>query len=247
MSGNEVLASALLDAERPLPAGLKAWNGSDPTQRFNVHRNNVMASLVDALATSFPVVQALVGVEFFSAMARIFVAGSPPVSRVLFEYGRGFPDFIAGFVPAAGLPYLADVARLEYCRIESFHAADAVALDEQAFQALQSSPARLAALRVRLHPACRLVRSRHAVFSIWRAHQGLMAIESVVLDQPEDVLTFRPGLEVRSLGLPPGGAVFLGVLAERRTLGEAAAMAGNEPGFDLAANLRGLIDHGLVV
>jgi len=247
MSDNAVFASALLDAERAPPAGLKAWNGSDPTRRFNVHRNNVMASLIEALASTFPVAQALVGVEFFRAMARIFVVGSPPVSRVLIEYGKDFPDFIAGFVPAAGLPYLADVARLEYCRVESFHAADAVALDAQAFQTLQASPDTLFALRVQLHPACRLVRSRHAAFSIWAAHQGFMAIESVVLDQPEDALIFRPEHEVRTLGLPPGGAVFLAALADRCTLAEAAAAAGNEAGFDLSANLRGLIENGLVV
>jgi hypothetical protein len=247
MSVNEVFASALLDAERAPPAGLKAWNGSDPARRFNVYRNNVMAALTEALAASFPVTQALVGVEFFRAMARIFVVGSPPVTSVLFEYGTDFPDFIADFVPAAGLPYLADVARLEYCRVESFHAADAVALDAQAFHVLQANPDSLSALRLRLHPACRLVRSKHAVFSIWAAHQGLMAIESVVLDDPEDALVFRPKHEVLTLGLPPGGAVFLGAIADRCTLAEAAARAASEDGFDLSANLRGLIDHGLVI
>jgi len=247
MSRNEDFASALLGAERSPPAGLKAWNGSDPTQRFNVHRNNVVASLIDALSTTFPVAQALVGVEFFRAMARIFIVGSPPDSSVLFEYGRDFPDFIAGFAPAAGLPYLADVARIEYCRVESFHAADAVALDAQAFQALQANPDSLSELRVQLHPACRLVRSRHAAFSIWAAHQGFMAIESVVLDQPEDVLIFRPEHEVRTLALPPGGAVFLAALADRCTLAEAAAAAGSDAGFDLSTNLRGLIENGLVI
>lgn len=247
MKGEAAFAKALLDADRPSPAGLKAWNGSDPTRRFDVHRNNVLASLIEALAATFPVTQALVGVEFFRAMARVFVLHSPPASRVLFEYGGDFPDFVAGFPPASGLPYLADVARLEYVRVESCHAADAVALDAEAFRALQQTPDRLYAVRPRLHPACRLLRSRHAVFSIWAAHQGLMPIESVMLDQPEDVLVFRPLHEVRTLALPPGGAVFLAALGDRSTLAEAAALAGNEPGFVLAANLRGLIDHGLLV
>ncbi len=247
MSNNEVFARALLDADQALPAGLKAWNGSDPGHRFNVHRNNVVASLIEALATTFPVTRDLVGIEFFRAMARVFVVRSPPVSRVLFEYGQDFPAFIAGFPQAAGLPYLADVARLEYCRVESFHAADAVALDAEAFRVLQQDPDSLSALRVQLHPACRVLRSGHAVFSIWAAHQGQSAIESVVLDRAEDVLVFRPEHEVRTLQLPPGGAVFLAALADRRTLAEAAAIAGNEADFDLAANLRGLIEHALVV
>ena len=247
MSGNESFALALLDADRALPGGLRAWNGSDPKRRFDVHRNNVLVSLIEALATTFPVTQALVGAEFFRAMARVFVVHSPPASTLLFEYGRGFPDFVADFPPAAGLAYLADVARLEYCRVESCHAADAAALDAEAFAALMETPDRLQLLRLRLHPACRLLRSRHAAFSLWAAHQGLMAIESVAPDVPEDVLVFRPAHEVRTLRLPPGGAAFLAALAEGCTLGEAAAIADHEPGFDLTANLRGLIDHGLVV
>lgn len=247
MKGEASFAKALLGADRPLPAGLKAWNGSDPTLRFNVHRNNVLVSLIEALATTFPVTQALVGVEFFRAMARVFASQSPPASRLLFEYGGDFPDFVAGFPPASGLPYLADVARLEYLRVESCHAADAAALDADAFRALQETPDRLYGLRLRLHPACRLLRSRYAAFSLWAAHQGLMPVESVALDQPEDVLVFRPLHEVRTLALPPGGAVFLAALACQSTLAEAAASAGNEAGFDLVANLRGLVDHGLVV
>jgi len=74
-----------------------------------------------------------------------------------------------------------------------------------------------------------------------------MPIESVTPEQPEDVLVFRPLHEVRTLALPPGGAAFLAALADQSTLAEAAAIAGDEAGFDLVANLRGLVDHGLVV
>lgn len=246
MSGNEDFAKALLAADHSLPAGLKAWNGSDPTRRFDVHRNNVFVSLIEALAETFSVTQALVGVEFFRAMAQVYVGRSPPRSRLLFEYGCDFPDFIAGFAPAAGLPYLGDVARLEYLRVEACHAADAEALVPGAFIALLDSPDRLLDLRVQLHPALRIMRSGHAVFSIWAAHQGLMTLESVVLEQPEDALVFRPGLEVRVLALPPGGAAFLGSLANQGTLGESATIASREAEFDLAANLRGLIEHSLV-
>ncbi|HEY0823832.1 MAG TPA: DNA-binding domain-containing protein, partial [Ramlibacter sp.] len=73
-------ARALLDAQLPCPGGLRAWNGSDPARRFAVHRNSVVASLADALADTFPVVQALVGEAFFRAMAVSFVRARPPSS-----------------------------------------------------------------------------------------------------------------------------------------------------------------------
>lgn len=73
MSMQHIFSQALLNPELPCPSDLKAWNQSDPTQRFAVYRNNVIVSLCDALASTFPVVQALVGEDFFHTMARDFV------------------------------------------------------------------------------------------------------------------------------------------------------------------------------
>ena len=93
-------AAALLDAERPVPAGLCAWNGSDPARRFAVYRNNVIVSLVAALADTFPVLRQLVGDEFFDAMAGLYVRAHPPTSPVLAHYGEGLADWLAAFEPA---------------------------------------------------------------------------------------------------------------------------------------------------
>src|SRR6266542_3456863 len=68
----------------------------------------------EALATTFPTVQALVGEDFFRMLARAFVGQSPPNQPVLAEYGAGFPAFIAGHDAARDLPYLADIARLDW-------------------------------------------------------------------------------------------------------------------------------------
>lgn len=115
MSAQRHFAEAVLAAEPLCPPGLMAWNGSDPARRFAV-RNNVMVSLIDALADSYPVTQDLVGEEFFRAMARLFVRTHPPRSPVLALYGAGLAEFIESFAPAAVLPYLADVARRDAAR-----------------------------------------------------------------------------------------------------------------------------------
>ena len=44
------LAAALLDPGLPCPPGFTTWNGSDPTRRLAVHRNNIVVSLIDALS-----------------------------------------------------------------------------------------------------------------------------------------------------------------------------------------------------
>src|SRR5690606_15015602 len=104
------------DPEQAVPGAVMAHSAGIPARRFAVYRNNVVVGLVNALAARFPALQRIVGEEFFRAMAQLYVRAHPPRSRLLMEYGDGFADFIAAFEPAAELPYLADIARLEAAR-----------------------------------------------------------------------------------------------------------------------------------
>jgi hypothetical protein len=74
-------ARALLDTAQPIPSGITAHNAAIPTGRFAVYRNNVVVGLVNALRSRFPVVEKIVGEEFFAAMARVFVLERPPARR----------------------------------------------------------------------------------------------------------------------------------------------------------------------
>lgn len=233
---------ALLDPALPPPPGLVSWNGSDAGQRFAVYRNNVTLSLIEALETGFPTVRAMVGEDFFRDMARHYARLEPPASPLLMLYGEGFPAFLARFEPVAGLPYLPDLARLEGLRRQAFHAADAQPLPAAAFAAL--TPDQLGDLRLSLHPSLRVMASPFAVHSLWAAHQGAFAIESVDPFAPEDALVLREGFEVLVFRLPPGGAVFFTVLHKGDTLGAAAQAAAQTPGFDLSACMTLLVAHG---
>ncbi|MDZ4255109.1 MAG: DNA-binding domain-containing protein, partial [Sulfuritalea sp.] len=160
MNSQGAFAEALLAAEPVCPPGLTTWNGSAPEKRFAVYRNNVIVSLIDALADSFPVTQELVGEAFFRAMARQFVRENPPRSPVLALYGDGFAEFIAAFPAAAELAYLADVARLELLRVQAWHAADAEPLAAQHMGRLLGDAEALPQIRFALHPSLRILRSR---------------------------------------------------------------------------------------
>lgn len=238
------IAEALLDPARPCPAGLRAWNGSDPARRLAVHRNNVVASLVDALADTFPVVQALVGAEFFRAMAAVYVRREPPVSPLLVDYGEGLPLFMEGFAPVAGLPYLPDVARLEFARVRAFHAADAEPLQPDAMRRALANCSDAGACRLTTHPALQVVASRHAVVSIWSAHQGHGDLRKVDAGSPETALVVRPAFEVLVLSAPPGTAAFVQALSRGCDLADSAMLAARHQGFDLPAVLALLLANG---
>jgi hypothetical protein len=223
---------------------LTARNGSDPARRFAVYRNNVIVSLVDALADTFPVTLELVGDQFFRAMAGIFVRGAPPGSVLLAEYGTGLPDFIAAFEPARSVPYLADVARLEMLRVRAFHAADAEPLTPEQVARALADPERLPALRVICHPSLGVLRSRYAVVSLWAAHQGIGDLARVDPFLPESALVVRGGLEVQVIALPPGDDVLVAGFANGLTLGDAAALAAAaRADFDLTTPLTLLLRH----
>ena len=120
--------AALRDPEASVPGSLAGPDRTPVARRFAVYRNNVAAGLIGVVAGAFPAVQRIVGEEFFKAMARAYVLAHPPESPVLMDYGADFADFIAGFEPAASVPYLADVARIERAWREAYHAAEAVPL-----------------------------------------------------------------------------------------------------------------------
>jgi hypothetical protein len=238
-------ADALPAPERPLPPGLITWNGSNPSVRFDVYRNNVVVSLTEALADGFPVTRALVGERFFAAMARCFVAEHLPVSPILSDYGDALPDFIAAFPPAPGLPYLPDLVRLERARVKAYHAADVRAPTAQDLACHLADPQRLPAARLALHPSCTLLVSEHAIVSLWAAHQGEGRIEDVDLRRAESALVLRDGDEVLVLPLSPAIGHFFAALAAGAPLGEAAEIAAAAgPDFDLTRAIALLIHHG---
>ena len=237
--------AALMDPDISIPTELRHPIGAVPQRRFAVYRNNVIVSLVSALAARFPVVRRLIGDELFGAMARVYVTKHPPRSPVLLLYGETFPDFVANFAPLASIEYLADVARLEFARGRAYHAFDAVLVDRSAFVSLQ--PDELADLRIDFHPSVGLVESRFPIVSIWEAHQE-SEVAPISHWRPQAALVARPVLDVEIWRLPPGGHVFLRHLTEGMALAEAADAAAAKTGeFSAAENIAVLLRANVVI
>lgn len=230
--------AALLDPGAPIPDGLVDGDGRPAGRRYNVYRNNITASLTDALETGFPAIVKLLGAENFRGLARGFLRAHPPQSPRMMFYGAAFPAFLERQEPLARYPYLGDVARLELLLRESYHAADHTALDPEA---LAVEPDALMGLHLRLAPSLRLMRSRWPVHALWAFN---MADGPRPEARAEDVVIVRHGFDPAPHLLPAGGAAFLTALARGTTLGAAyeAALAEAED-FDLAALLTLLISQ----
>ncbi|MGF6531722.1 MULTISPECIES: HvfC/BufC N-terminal domain-containing protein [Paraburkholderia] len=237
-------APGLIDPAIAAPEDLVAAAGKRVVKRYNVYRNNVTVSLIDALAAVYPAVQRITGVDFFRAMARFHIRATPPASPLLFEYGRDFPAFIESYEYAREMPWLADTARIERAWLDAYHAADLPALATEAFGNIE--PAALAGLRFRPHPAAQIVRSVYPAVTIFAMNRTEGPVSAVHSNEPEDALVTRPGYDVIVSRLPAGGAAFLIALLAGESLGEAVASAFEEaPSFDLHANLAGMISAGV--
>lgn len=215
------------------PGGLGPDAARD--RRFSVYRNNVQHGLRSALSRRFPVVERLVGAEFFVAMARVFAAAHPPETPVLITWGAAFPGFLAEFPPVASLPYLPDVARLELARGRAYHAADAPTADPAALLADDPS-----GLRLILAPSVIAFSSRFPAVSIWAANQP-GAATGPLPGGPEFALVARTAsFDVPVLPLDQGQHAVLSALLAGAPLARAAAET------DPAPILALLLQHGLI-
>lgn len=241
----DAMRDASLGGDAALLAPEIVSDGFAPEQRLNIHRNNTTILLSDALAATYSVVFKLVGEDFFNAVARLFVRAQPPRSPCLFEYGSGFADFLATLPAAQGLPYLADVARLEWIWNEAFHAPDVAPLTSA--DLVNVAPDAYGDLIFTPHPSLRLLASPFPVKEIWDINQcGADPDAGVNLDEgPQSLAVLRPRQTVEMIELSSGGFVLSEHLAHGATLEQAFAAASDvEPHFDPASTLAILISAG---
>lgn len=237
-------AGAIFNPHSGPPSDVTSHTGRHPMRRFNVYRNNVLSSLSDVLEAYFPVVTRLVGEEFFRAMAREYIRDNPPTSPMLSRYGENFPSFINQFEPVCDLPYLGDVACLEWLRLRAYHACDRkpiVARD------LEQIPACSAAdVVLELHPSASIKASQFPIVSIWKTNTLDDDVRTIGINVgAEAALVMRPALQVLVIPLTEGIQAFLRALRASVSLGKAAQYAlARDGSFNVQFALAGLIEVG---
>jgi hypothetical protein len=251
---------ALLELQRAFGAALVQPGGTAPAAplcrgpqeqtagRLAVYRGNVYGNRARALAAAYPIVRKILGAAFFDAMAREYAQSHPAASGDLNEYGERFAEFVAAFPHTQDLPYLPDVARMEWLAHRAYYAADAAAFDPVHLAGV--APARYAGLHPALAPACALLESDWPLARIWTVHQDDYAgAIDVDLDAgPDRILVHRPLWRVRVLALGPGDYRLLDSALAGEQLGRAfEAACAEEPGFDLTTALRAWVEAGVIV
>ncbi len=214
-------------------------DGLAPDERLGIYRNTSAGVLVTALRLAYPAVQHVVGPEFFEGAARVFAAEAPPHSAWLDEYGADFPQFLARLAQASSVPYLPDLARLEWKVNLVLHAADAEPLKTARLATL--GEAELEDLRFEPQPAAQLLRCEFPADAVWQAvlerdDEAMAAID--LAEGPVWLLVQRVHGDVQAVRLSEPEWRVAAALFAGQPLGAALAQAAcAEPHTLLAAHL----------
>ena len=230
-------------------AGHIVANGIGGARRLQIYRNNSNQGLRGALQSLYPAVEKMVGESFFAHCADHYVRQHPSRHGDVRRYGSRFPEFLGEFPPCQELSYLPELARLEWCYHEVFHAPDCEPVGLASIQQslAQVDPEDHTKLRFDLNPAARLLQSRFPLSALWEMHKQEDPDELNLDSGGEQLLIIRrSGIEFVHLG--PERFAFLEALAAKQTLAEAVeqALAVNSD-FNLARHLVEMINNRILV
>ncbi len=190
-----VFAGAVVDGGHIPESGVFREHGLSARQRLNVYHHHSQIAECEALAAVYPAVERLLGNDFFANMAILYRQRYPLDQGDLRLFGEHLADFVARFEPLQSIPYVADVARLEWYWHESLRGAQAPAATFKP----DGTPLCLA-------PHVRLLQSPFAVATIWdfalREHGENAQRLNIDGLGPEHVLVMRPTLDVQVVTLP---------------------------------------------
>lgn len=231
-------------AKQSMRAQLKNYSSEQLRARLAIYKNNTFHSLIEGLKDLYPSVIRTIGDELFTASGRQYIEAHPPASLAMVDFAHDFPDFLQNFAPMQSLAYIADLARVDLLRHQSYHAADDGVVTAEKLAAL--APDQLAQAIVRPHDSARLMRSPYAVFDIWRLAQNEIDNE-INADNPQCVLSIRPDSDVLLYLLDSGTHAFLRELATGKTIQNALSCAGNAGlVFDAPAAISFLVQSGFI-
>jgi uncharacterized protein (UPF0276 family) len=212
-------------------------------ERFALYRGNLSATWAKALAAAFPVIKQLVGEEFFDALAREYGRAQPSGDGDLNRFGAKMGEFLQGFPHTSDLPYLPDMARLEWLLHRAHYAPSVETIDAQALAAIP--PEDIESATMALAPAVCLFASEWAVVPLWLAHHEQAEFPQD-MQQPTQAIIVRPQWKTAVLEQSAAAWAALSVLQQGGTFGAALDEAfGRDEEFNVAAQLQQWLEQGV--
>ena len=202
------------------------------------------------LASTYPVIAQLIGVESFEPLARHFWQQHPPQRGDMGQWGAQFPEFLAAVQQLVDEPFLSDVAHVEWALHRAASAPDAV-LDAASFALLALAEA-APPVSLTLSPGAMTLVSAYPVVSIINAHlQGQPTLDDAAsllrLGRGETALVWRQGFKPRTRTLSTAEHQLITAMQSGLSLDAALGQAIRvDSAFDFNTWLSQAVQTGLV-
>ncbi|MCK5360969.1 MAG: putative DNA-binding domain-containing protein [Gammaproteobacteria bacterium] len=156
----------------------------------DIYRNNTIGARKRALQAIYPVIEKVLGDSCFDMLAMDYVDASASMNSDLNLYGAGLPDFLQALsnneIAFSELPYLKDLATLEWLYHKAYYAADDLAISGKQFADIDTS------VKLERSRSLFCMRTPFPVYDIWQNHQGSKSVKEVsALIEEGYILIFR--------------------------------------------------------
>lgn len=231
----------LQEADRGSEGSVPAWvelnaQGGEPGEtRLDVYTDGYTARIAESLKEVYEAVLHYLGEGMFARVAHDYAATRPSRNFDLGMAGGDFAVFLKSAKVTEKLPFLPDLAQLEWKVARAFHAHDTEPLDPAAMARFQ--PEDWEHLVFRFRPSVDLFRSSWPVVDLWRARRTPIAeIDLELANRPQCALVHRAGFKVGCEALESEEFKVLEGLKAGRTLGSVCdALAAEIENADEAA------------
>jgi len=216
--------------------------------QMGIYRESAIGNIIIPMQITYPVIEKLVGREFFRATCRQYIKVYWPKTGNMDDYGQEFAEFLGNFEPVKELSYISDVARLEWLYHESSIADDMEPSDWNSFANLSEDD--IENTSILLHPTVRLFYSLYPVKEIWDINQHkLEPSRELDLDNTQGgyVLCYRQSYKTTILTIDEADYVFLFAISSDKTLYQAAELALEiDQGLDMQAIMATYLKNGVL-
>ncbi len=216
-----------LDTAAPTLATLLTPSRTDTAvTRLRVYADGYPARIQEVLAETFPAVAHVIGAAGLAGLTQRYIRTVTLRSYNINGAGAALPRVLGNDPLSQRLPFLPDLAELEWRIAVAFHARQHPPVDPAPLATWTLAEWKRVVLR--FQPSVAIVCSRWPIRSIWECRETpIEQIDLDLRDRPQRVLVYRSGFQVHCELVDPQEAAVLANLLAGRSLGEVTRRLAN--------------------
>jgi hypothetical protein len=157
-------------------------------QAFEIYHQSYLARLTLELERTYPAIRWVIGDQHFLKICHKFIESQPSVTYNLLFYGKEFADFMLANFSTQKIPFLHDLARLEWLYKEAYNRPRSNPMSEDQLLVLTQA----SDYRVQFIESLNILTSPFAIFELWsRREEPAYNFELINWLHPENLLIYK--------------------------------------------------------